>query len=373
MYTDSEYRRAIVYTHAKLGSWHDNPTKLASALKIATKTYIYLCCPHCTSNLHPISQPTDNNDYDHHLFSLQDGVTVNSGLYGNLRHYRFFCTNEMIQSVRNKLTQLLEDHLSTLFRIASEWDRQGFSTLLNRAITTLIVLDRSPYHNAFSREYSYTKMLHSQFACLTSEEWITLIEQKNAIAQQNFLQWPLTHQLGFIPANCYSLPELDDGAYFPCDLISMGIISLALQEVILQFAKELGIRHCQDSKRAFLHQWHQVRATALLRAVSITMAAGAHIAEYKRSLLSTLPDPSSQLATNRDTAEYPKLTPALHPPPSPTGNSNRKTCQTPPDLPKRNLVLIASASVARPYSSRRPTSDQIQSANTPPPVDDALP
>mmetsp|Transcript_26122 Transcript_26122/g.37474 ORF Transcript_26122/g.37474 Transcript_26122/m.37474 type:complete len:888 (+) Transcript_26122:179-2842(+) len=289
MYTDSDYRKAIVYTYAKLESWHDNSEKFTSTLKTATKTYSFLCCPCCITTLNPQCNSNAFDEQPGHLFLLKDGAVINSGLYGNLRHYRFHCLNEDVQAVRNKMTHLLENHLTALFRIASKWGRQGFSTLLTRAINALIALDRSPYHNASSNNYMHMKTLQSQYACLTSEDWITFIETQNSTAQDNFMQWPLTHQLGFIPANCYSLVELADGDHSPCDLISMGIIPLTLQEVILQFAKELGVKQCQETKKDFMQQWHQVRAAALLRAISVAMAAGAHVAEYKSSLLPTLP------------------------------------------------------------------------------------
>jgi hypothetical protein len=289
MYTDSDYRKAIVYTYAKLESWHDNSEKFTSTLKTATKTYSLLCCPYCITTLNSQCNSNAFDEQPGHLFLLKDGAVINSGLYGNLRHYRFHCLNEDVQAVRNKMTHLLENHLTALFRIASKWGRQGFSTLLTRAINALIALDRSPYHNASSNNYMHMKTLQSQYACLTSEDWITFIETQNFTAQDNFMQWPLTHQLGVIPANCYSLVELADGDHSPCDLISMGIIPLTLQEVILQFAKELGVKQCQETKKDFMQQWHQVRAAALLRAISVAMAAGAHVAEYKSSLLPTLP------------------------------------------------------------------------------------
>ena len=108
-------------------------------------------------------------------------------------------------------------------------------------MTGLIQLDRLPFHNAFTKDQKHIKSQQSKFACLPSEEWILLIDSyadnHNFNARDNFMRWPLTHQLGFIPANCYSQVELEDGEYSPCDLISMGIIPLTLQDIISQFAK----------------------------------------------------------------------------------------------------------------------------------------
>ena len=42
MYTDVEYRQAIVYTYAMNEKWADNPDKIRHALKEATKNYKYL-------------------------------------------------------------------------------------------------------------------------------------------------------------------------------------------------------------------------------------------------------------------------------------------------------------------------------------------
>jgi hypothetical protein len=85
---------------------------------------------------------------------------------------------------------------------------------------------------------------------------IEALDEKNClVAQSNFGRWPLLHQLGFIPANCYTQLEMEDGEYSPCDLIPMGVIPTILNDIILQFAKELGTRHTQDTKKEFLNQW----------------------------------------------------------------------------------------------------------------------
>ena len=53
----------------------------------------------------------------------------------------------------------------------------------------------------------------------------------------------------FIVANCYCSLEMQDGEYSPCDLIPLGVIPLVLQDVISQFAIELGARHSLDAKK----------------------------------------------------------------------------------------------------------------------------
>jgi len=151
------------------------------------------------------------------------------------------------------MTQLLEDHLTLLLRIASQWGKDGFSTLLHRVTDGLSTLDRMPFHNAISNEPNYRKTTPSHLACLNPDDWLQLVESHHvsncSLARTNFIRWPLVHQFSFIPANCYSNLELQDGQYSPCDLISMGIIPIVLQDIIIQLAKELGARHSQESKK----------------------------------------------------------------------------------------------------------------------------
>lgn len=316
MYTDTDYRKAIVYKYAIDELWDDDLEKIARSLKNATKTYDLLRCPCCVDVL---NKSTSNS------LPSQHKAEAANGLYGNLRHYRFYCLNDNIQAIRDTMNQLLEDHLSTLFKIASYWGRLGFSTLLNRAVDALITLDRLPFHNALTNEQNYVKAHKSLFACLNMEDWLSLVDSmpqsNHSAAHDKFSRWPLLHQLGFIPANCYTHEEMEDGEYSPCDLLSMGIIPTVLNDIITQFAKELGTRHSQETKKDFLHQWQQVRAVALIRAISITMAAGAHIAEYKKTLIATLPasifhaksdscgivQPCAQ-TSNDDSTASPKLT-----------------------------------------------------------------
>jgi hypothetical protein len=103
------------------------------------------------------------------------------------------------------------------------------------------------------------------------------------------VKWPLVHQFGFIPANAYTNLELEDGEYSACDLLSMGVIPIALQAVIKQFATEIGSRVDKATETDFMQQWQQVRAAALLRAISIAMAAGAQVAEQKQKMINDLP------------------------------------------------------------------------------------
>jgi len=190
MYTDCEYRKTIVYTLAKSENWESNSTKLLSAFKLASKSYHYLRRPCCVNALQ-CDFATDTTTNNHHLFYLENGATANSGLYGNLRHYRFHCLNTQVQAVRNKMTQLLEDHLTSLFKLVSQWGRLGFSTLLYRAMNGLIQLDRTPFHNASIKAQQHIKSQQSKFACISSEEWILLIdsyaEKQNFTACNDFL------------------------------------------------------------------------------------------------------------------------------------------------------------------------------------------
>jgi hypothetical protein len=153
MYTDADYRKAIVYKYAIAELWNNDSEKIVCSLKKATKCYEYLRCPCCIDIIN-----TDSNDSDQYIpnmFPFQNDAQSKSGLYGNLRHYRFYCLNDIIQAIRDNMNQLLEDHLGALFKIASKWGRLGFSTLLNRAIAALIILDRLPFHNAFTNDHNY--------------------------------------------------------------------------------------------------------------------------------------------------------------------------------------------------------------------------
>ena len=283
MYTDAEYRKAIVYNYAIAEKWTEDMTKFRQTFKTATKTYKYLRCPFCVPKL----LQRDN-------FIFHKHTSESSGLLGNSRHFCFYCLNERVTAVRQQMTQLLEDHLSILFKLASNWGRRGFATLLERATQALVELDRSAFHNASSKEAQYSKTSPPSFACFTTEDWIPFFEsqseQVESIAKAQFYQWPLVHHLGFIAANCYSLLEMSDGEYSPCDLIPLGIIPSVLHDVISQFAKEIGSRHSQDAKKEFMIQWQQIRAAALLRAISIAMVTGAQISDHKTTLLSALPD-----------------------------------------------------------------------------------
>ena len=289
IYMDTDYRKAIVYWYEGTSTPENDSNSIAIALKTATKNYKYLRCPCCVNILTAVPRQTDNM-LDQHLFLLHNDTTEHSGLYGNLRHYRFYCLSNEVRAVRDKMTQLLEDTLENLFKLASQWGRQGFATLLHRASSALITLDRRPFHNAFKGDHNNSKLNPHQFACITPDDWILLVESHaSPAALNNFKQWPLVHQLAFVPANCYTNLEMEDGEYSPCDLISMGIIPTVLQSIMAQFAHELGIRHNQASKQAFLIQWQKVRAIALLRAISVTLAAGAQVAEFKSALIATLP------------------------------------------------------------------------------------
>ena len=53
---------------------------------------------------------------------------------------------------------------------------------------------------------------------------------------------------------------MQDGEYSPCDMLPLGIIPMALQNVISLFAVELGSQHSSEAKKEFIAQWQQVRA-----------------------------------------------------------------------------------------------------------------
>ena len=146
MYTDTEYSTAIVYTCAVSEKWEDNEDTFNNALKDAGKTYKFLRCPFC------IPKITQN---EQHMF--QDHATELSGLYGNSRHFCFYCLNDSTMTVRRQMTQLLEDHLTDLFRLASNWGRLGFTALLERITIALTDLDRSVFHNAHLKDTRYSK------------------------------------------------------------------------------------------------------------------------------------------------------------------------------------------------------------------------
>ena len=205
MYVDSTYRKAFVQQCIK--QWGDPSDSLVSALKLATKSYKYLRCPCCITILHHENTTTlnDNTKHPSNLLHLQHGPIVNSGLYANLRHYRFYCLHPTVCDVRQKMTQLLEEHLTGLLKTAAQWGKNGFSTLLTRVVDGLITLDRKPFHNAATNNLTYEKSKTSQRACLTGDEWILFVESNNtpnsSLAYANFIRWPLVHQFAFIPAN----------------------------------------------------------------------------------------------------------------------------------------------------------------------------
>jgi len=210
------------------------------------------------------------------------------------------------------MTQKLEDQLTSLLKIAASWGKQGFATLLQRSTNALVELDRLPFHNAHLKQASYIKSDTSTYACISTEDWISLIESKandmSEGTQNAFLRWPLVHQFGFIPANAYTKLELKDGEYSPCDLIPMGIIPVSLQRVIETFANELGHRKQQEAKKQFLNQWQTIRATSLLRAISIAMTAGVQVANLKDLMICSLPSHlfESQLLVPKENSEHPK-------------------------------------------------------------------
>jgi hypothetical protein len=264
MYTDKDYLKGSIYLYAKQESWEDDTTKFKATVKKASKIYKFLRCP-CCSSLSILCPAI--SECNHSAIQFADHADKHSGMYGNSRHYLFYCNQESVSTVRSTMTQLLEDELTTLFRIASRWGNLGFSNLLHRSITAMIELDRSPFHNAHLRQPCYSKSDPATYACISSEDWIALTEiqaeKMSFAAKKAFLRWPLVHQLGFIPANAYTQLELEDGEYSPCDLLPMGIIPLRLQNIIESFAIELGNRHQQESKKDFLNQWQKVRATSL--------------------------------------------------------------------------------------------------------------
>ena len=119
MYMDTKYRKAMVYTYATSEGWADNTDKFRKILKDAAKTSKFLRCPFCVPKI---------TQHEQHIL-FQRHANEFSGLFGNSRHFCFYCLNESIMAVRQQMTQLLEDHLTNLFRIASNWGQGGFYTL----------------------------------------------------------------------------------------------------------------------------------------------------------------------------------------------------------------------------------------------------
>jgi hypothetical protein len=150
-------------------------------------------------------------------------------------------------------------------------------------------------------------------------------------AKEAFLRWPLVHQLGFIPANAYTQLELEDGEYSPCDLLPMGIIPLQLQNIIESFAIELGNRHQQESKKDFLNQWQKVRATSLLKAISIAMAAGTYTATFKKDMISALPPHLFDVKLSLSPDDAAQTNPNLHP-------NDKQQAGTLRDKPKKQII-----------------------------------
>jgi hypothetical protein len=298
MYTDKDYLTGIVYLYAKKENREKDKEHFKANLKIASKLYKFLRCPCClqldafcsTELYHDSIESNSNAKYS---ILSRDRTENNSGLYGNSRHYLFYCLQQHVADVRTSMTQFLEDQLTSLLKMATYWGKFGFPTLLRRSNNALIELDRSPFHNAHLKNKHYSKTDQSKYASISPDDWVLLIESQAAhlslAAQNAFLQWPLVHQFGFIPANAYTQLELEDGEYSPCDLIPLGIIPISLQLVIETFAAEIGHRNHIDRKNEFLRQWKSIRATSLLRAISIAMAAGARTAILKDNMIRSLP------------------------------------------------------------------------------------
>ena len=82
MYTDMEYRKAIVYKYAIDELWDNDLEKIACSLKSATKTYEFLRCPCCidifgTHSLNVLDQTAST------ILPLQNDATSKKGFYGN--------------------------------------------------------------------------------------------------------------------------------------------------------------------------------------------------------------------------------------------------------------------------------------------------
>ena len=83
MYTDAEYRKAIVLSYATIEKWDENKCQFQLALTQATKNYKFLRCPFC------VSMPKQQDSYIFH-----ENAAEHSGLFGNSRHFCFYCLNE---------------------------------------------------------------------------------------------------------------------------------------------------------------------------------------------------------------------------------------------------------------------------------------
>jgi len=219
MYTDKDYLKGVIL-FANRENWETDAKKLQIAMREATKSYKFLRCPCCTklhdhcSIISGCNVQDSSSFIQHHSLFLVHG-RKDSGLYGNSRHCLFHCLQENVVAVRVKMTEMLENHLTSLLKIDSRWGKLGFITFLRRTSTALIHLDRLPFHNAHFKQISYSKSNPASFACLSSEDWITLIESQaetmSFAAQHDFMRWPLVHQFGFIIANAYTQLELEDG------------------------------------------------------------------------------------------------------------------------------------------------------------------
>ena len=151
MYTDAKYRIGIIYQCAIGENWEIDSKEYKLALKDATTSYTHLRCPCCVnliseSNLQGIG--TTNHPFTSH-------AGKSSGLYGNSRHYQFYCMNNQVKAVREHMLQLLEDNLTYLFKLASNWGKQGFSTLLSRVTQRLLSLGKmSPTRSPMTLSYA---------------------------------------------------------------------------------------------------------------------------------------------------------------------------------------------------------------------------
>ena len=100
MYTDANYRIAVIYQYAVREKWEINSAIHKAALKEATKSYKYLRCPCCVELVGGYSSTQGPVTGSH---SFTSHAEKSSGLYGNSRHYQFYCMNDKVQSVREHI------------------------------------------------------------------------------------------------------------------------------------------------------------------------------------------------------------------------------------------------------------------------------
>jgi len=126
------------------------------------------------------------------------------------------------------------------------------------------------------------------FAILTCTQWAELITTKQ---WKQYIKWPLTHLLGFMPANTDTAPTIDEGKYTAIDTMHLGVISKCMEAYIHKFITW----HTQHNKNTMTNaqqnaslQWSRLKGMAILRANAIAMVMTAELAQRQRQYIQTL-------------------------------------------------------------------------------------